>query len=319
MSMNMYMMNLLNGVEALTTDLNLIEKEVQNNDGELLSIEGNLTQMKTRMDKTESNVSSIEAAIQDKLNVLSTLNIHKVNCNQVFIGTSDVSTEINELKESVSSISGSNTTKSYVDKAILMTKAESDAYTNTEILIAKEASELFTISQVQSVYNITLQNHNKIEALQNNAVYYLKSSVDNAFSFINPPVMDLPITSFTSDSSIPNKKYVDHKIVSTINSTLPKHPITHIFTKDDYVESYFDWAMTHGVQYYINNPNKYKVVSLFLKPGYLKSHFTCSFNVNYSFDTNTSGIVIVSAKIKQWVVRPFNGSSMTTYKNIKLR
>ena len=30
--MNMYMMNLLNGVEALTTDLNLIEKEVQNND-----------------------------------------------------------------------------------------------------------------------------------------------------------------------------------------------------------------------------------------------------------------------------------------------
>ena len=64
--MNMYMMNLLNGVEELTTDLNLIEKEVQNNDDELLSIEGNLTQMKARMDKTESNVSSIEATKQDK-------------------------------------------------------------------------------------------------------------------------------------------------------------------------------------------------------------------------------------------------------------
>ena len=69
--MNMYTMNLLNGVEALTAYLNLIEREVQNNDGELLSVEGNLTQIKTRMDETELNVSSIEATKQGKLSVLS--------------------------------------------------------------------------------------------------------------------------------------------------------------------------------------------------------------------------------------------------------
>ena len=42
------------------------------------------------------------------------------------------------------------------------------------------------------------------------------------------------------------------KIVSTINSTPPQHPITHMITKDEYECGYFDWKMTKGDEYYSN-------------------------------------------------------------------
>jgi len=59
------MINLMNGVEALTEDLNTVNKEVHDNDAELLSIDSNLSQLNTRIDETESNISSIEANKQD--------------------------------------------------------------------------------------------------------------------------------------------------------------------------------------------------------------------------------------------------------------
>ena len=77
MSMNMYMMNLLNGIEALTEDLNTVEKEVHDNDADLLSIDSNLSQLNTRIDDTESTISSIEANKQDKLGVLSVISLNK--------------------------------------------------------------------------------------------------------------------------------------------------------------------------------------------------------------------------------------------------
>ena len=69
MSMNIYMMNLMNGAEALTEDLNTVEKEVHDNDAELLSIDSNLSQLNTRIDDTEANK-------QDKLGVLSVITLN---------------------------------------------------------------------------------------------------------------------------------------------------------------------------------------------------------------------------------------------------
>ena len=74
--MNMYMLNLLSGVEALTTDLNTIEKEVHDNDDELLLIGGTLIQINARIGETESSISSIETNKQDKLGVLTNLSIN---------------------------------------------------------------------------------------------------------------------------------------------------------------------------------------------------------------------------------------------------
>ena len=77
MSMDMYMINLMNGVEALTGDLSTVEKEVHDNDAELLSIEGNLSQLNTRIDDTEPNIPSIETNKQDNLGVLSNVTINQ--------------------------------------------------------------------------------------------------------------------------------------------------------------------------------------------------------------------------------------------------
>ena len=86
--------------------------------------------MKTRIDETELNVSSIEATKQDKLNVLSTLKINKMNCNQVIIGTSDVSTEIDSIKSSYAN-------KDYVDNSVLNNKAESVEYADDKTATVK--------------------------------------------------------------------------------------------------------------------------------------------------------------------------------------
>ena len=67
-------------------------------DAELLSIEGNLLDIKTRIDDTESNISSIETNKQDKLGVLSVISLDKLSCNQGLIGYFNVITEISTLQ-----------------------------------------------------------------------------------------------------------------------------------------------------------------------------------------------------------------------------
>lgn len=41
----------------------------------------------------------------------------------------------------------------------------------------------------------------------------------------------------------------------------------------------------------------------------MSGHFTCSFHAGYTFDTVTSGEIIIRARVEQWEIRPFNSSN----------
>ena len=278
MSMNMYMMNLLNGVEALTTDLNLIEKEVQNNDDELLSIEGNITQIKTRMDETELNVSSIEATKQDKLNVLSTLNINKVNCNQVIIGTSDVSTEIDSIKNSFAN-------KDYVDDSVLNNKVENVEYTDGKTATVKAECVAYT-NYVSTMNKAQYENFTILELMKNKTESdaYTDSKVagiDLSFinNYISSPSIDLAGKLLT-DISIVNKLYIDQKtqqLWDSLNGFLNNDDfsIKGIHTVD--LSSFDTFTTSIGAHATV------KIASFRYSPKNSNSRHNCFFNTPYRF------------------------------------
>jgi len=87
--------------------------------------------------------------------------------------------------------------------------------------------------------------------------------------------------------------------------------MTNTITQDEYEYGYFDWEMTHGEEYYCNmgtNAN-FPLVLLNFQPVHERSHFTCSFHAGYTFDTVTSGEIIIRARVEQWEIRPFNSSN----------
>ena len=209
MSMNMYMLNLANGVEALTA-------EVHENDNELLSIEGSITQI-------ETNLNTIDTNKQDKLGVLSNLSINRMNCSQLFIGSSNINTEIEAIKTSI-------VNTDYIDNSIAASKAESDAYTDSEIL----SSKAFIASEVASVNKLT---DTKIATTKSDSIAYTDAQVATNktestaytdskfanvnFSFVNDyianPTVDLA-GKIVSDLSIMNKSYIDAKVQQIWNS-----------------------------------------------------------------------------------------------------
>ena len=132
----------------------------------------------------------------------------------------------------------------------------------------------------------------------------------NYVKFEQTPLITPSTVEVLTDESIVSKGYVDQKIVSSIDSISPKYPITHIITKDEYEYGFFDWEMTKGEQYYCNMGTNYNypLVILNFQPVHERSHFTCSFHAGYTFDTNTTGEIIIRASVEQWEYRPFNGS-----------
>jgi len=68
-----------------------------------------------------------------------------MNCSQLFIGSSNINTEIDAIKTWI-------TNTDYIDNSIATSKAENDAYTDSEIL----SSKAFIASEIASAKKFRL-------------------------------------------------------------------------------------------------------------------------------------------------------------------
>ena len=310
MSMNMYMINLMNGVEALTEDLNTVEKEVHDNDAELLSIDANLSQLNTRIDDTESNISLIETNKQDKLGVLSNVTINQMSCNQVLIGTSNVITEINTLKTSIDNTNSNKQDILGASSVISLNKLSCNQVLLGFSDVGSEISTLKTsIAQISSNVDtkqdnlvlssdLNINNMNCSQLLVGDSniiteINTLKTSiantdyVDNAISdidtFINnyivSPSIDLAGKILT-DVSIVNKLYIDQKAQQLWDALNSYHTITDFSLKGIHTIdlSSFD-SFTTGIGAY----SSVKIASLRYSPRNSNSRHNCFFNTPYRF------------------------------------
>ena len=262
MSMNMYMMNLLNGVEALTEDLNTVEKEVHDNDAELLSIDANLSQLKTRIDDTESNISLIETNKQDKLGVLSVISLNKLSCNQVLIGSSNVISEISTIK---SSIAYTNLNKQDVlgessvislgelscNKVIIGSSDVGDEISTIKSSIAKVSSNLTSKQdKLLTTSNLTINSMScsqllvgdsniitEIDAIKNSSIDtdYIDKSISDIKTEINESTDTKLATNTTASTSYAN--YISSMHKSQSNDYIDTKLITNKTESDAYTDS----------------------------------------------------------------------------------
>ena len=308
MSMNMYMINLMNGVEALTEDLNTVNKEVHDNDAELLSIDANLSQLNTRIDDTESNISLIETNKQDKLGVLSNVTINQMSCNQVLIGTSNVITEISTIK---SSIANTNSNKQDVlgessvinldelscNKVIIGSSDVGDEISTIKSSIAKVSSNLTSKQdKLLTTSNLTINSMSCSQLLVGDSniiteINSLKTSIEETdlkvdgfdLSFINnyivSPSIDLAGKILT-DVSIVNKLYIDQKAQQLWDTLNSYHTITDFSLKGIHTVdlSSFD-SFTTAIGAY----STVKIASLRYSPRNSNSRHNCFFNTPYHF------------------------------------
>ena len=308
MSMNMYMINLMNGVEALTEDLNTVNKEVHDNDAELLSIDSNLSQLNTRIDDTESNISSIETNKQDKLGVLSVISLNKLSCKEVLIGSSNVISEISTIK---SSIANTNSNKQDVlgetsaislnklscNQVIIGSSDVGDEISTIKSSIAKVSSNVGNKQdKLLTSSNLTINSMSCSQLLVGvsniiTEINSLKTSIEETdlkvdgfdLSFINnyivSPSIDLTNKVLT-DVSIVNKLYIDQKAQQLWDAFNNYHTVTDFSLKGIHTVDLtsFD-SFTTGIGAY----SSVKIASFRYSPRNSNSRHNCFFNTPYRF------------------------------------
>jgi len=154
-----------------------------------------------------------------------------MNCSQLFIGSSNINTEIDTIKTPI-------TNTDYIDNSIATNKVESDAFTDSEILSSKAfiASEVASAkTEVQT--DINRSTDTKLATTKSERVAYTDAQVATnktestaytdskfatvIFSFVNDYIASLTADlagKVVSDLSIMNKSYIDAKEQQLRNS-----------------------------------------------------------------------------------------------------